>query len=131
MKTYDTDSRRAVADFLRDHADEQYTAEDVAAALRDKAGKSTVYRLLSRLCEEGEIRRLAKEGERASVYQAIPDARCLGHLHMKCVECGHLVHLDESESRRIAAIADARAFTLDTKRTMIYGLCEKCAGGAK
>ena len=130
MKTYDTDSRRAVTDFLRTNADTQFTADELASALADKAGKSTVYRLLSRLCDEGEIRRLSRDGERAAVYQAIPDDKCLGHLHMKCVECGLLVHLDEAESRRVAAIADSRRFTLDTKRTMIYGLCEKCAGGA-
>lgn len=129
MKTYETESRRAVCEFLRENSDKQYTAEEVASVLSEHAGKSTVYRLLSRLCEEGAIRRLSREGERSAVYQAIPDDKCLGHLHMKCVECGRLVHLNEAETRRIAGVAVGRGFALDTKRTMVYGLCGDCAGG--
>ena len=126
MRSYDTKARSALSDYLRTHAERQFTAEELAEAMTQTAGKSTVYRLLTRLCEDGEIRRLPRDGSRGAFYQAIPDDKCLGHLHLKCTDCGRLVHLGEAESRRIAAIVLESDFTLDTKMTMIYGKCEEC-----
>lgn len=131
MKTYKTDARRALIDFMKNNAQKQFTADEIAAALAEHAGKSTVYRLLSRLCDEGELRRLPRTVERGAFYQAIPDDKCLGHLHMKCIGCGLLVHLGEDESRRILALAHCRDFTVDTKKTMIYGRCGSCEGGIR
>lgn len=129
MKKYDTGARRALTEFMKDNAGRQFTADEIAGQLSDAAGKSTVYRLLSRLCDEGELRRLPRDGGRGTVYQAIPDDKCLGHLHMKCLGCGLLVHLSDSESKRILALAHCRDFSVDTKKTMIYGLCAACEGG--
>lgn len=126
MKSYDTKARAALSEYLRSHDKEQFTAQELAEIMSGIAGKSTVYRLLIKLCEDGEIRRLPREGERGSYYQALPDDRCLGHLHLKCTECGYLVHLDESASRRIFAIALANSFEIDKKMTMLYGRCDKC-----
>lgn len=131
MKTYETASRRALIDFMKNNSQKQFTADEIARELSAFAGKSTVYRLLSKLCEEGELRRLPRTGERGTFYQAIPDDKCLGHLHMKCLGCGLLVHLGEDESRRILALAHCRDFTVDTKKTMIYGRCAACEGGSR
>ena len=126
MRSYDTKAKSALSEFLRTNADRQFTAEELAQKMSESAGKSTVYRLLSKMCDEGEIRRLPREGERGSYYQAIPDETCLGHLHLKCSRCGELVHLEDAESRRIGAIALENGFAIDTKLTMLYGLCAAC-----
>ena len=126
MRSYDTKAKNALTEYLRTHADRQFTAEQLAGTMEGTAGKSTVYRLLARLCEDGEIRRLPRDGARGAFYQAIPDDKCLGHLHLKCTDCGRLVHLGEAQSRRVMAIAEENDFTLDTKMTMIYGKCESC-----
>lgn len=128
MKSYDTKARTALSEYLRSHDKEQFTAKELAEIMSPVAGKSTVYRILTKLCEDGNIRRLARGEERVSYYQALPDDRCLGHLHLKCTECGYLVHLDEAASRRIFGIALANSFEIDTKMTMLYGRCEKCRG---
>lgn len=131
MKKYETASRKALLKFMKSNSAEQFTADEIALRLEGLAGKSTVYRLLARLCDEGEIRRLPRTGERVTFYQAIPDDKCLGHLHMKCSSCGLLVHLGEEESRRIMALAHCRNFTVDTKKTMIYGFCKTCEVNAR
>ena len=92
--------------------------------------KSTVYRLIARLCDEGEIRRIPRGGERGAYYQAMTGEPCLRHLHLKCLSCGLLIHLDENESRRIASVALGRNFTVDGKKTMLFGYCGSCADGA-
>ena len=126
MRSYDTKAKSALSEFLRTNADRQFTAEELADIMSKSAGKSTVYRLLAKLCEDGEIRRLPREGERGSYYQAIPDETCLGHLHLKCSRCGKLVHLEDEESRRIFAMALENGFIIDTKLTMLYGICGDC-----
>lgn len=62
MKKYDTGARRALTEFMKDNAGRQFTADEIAEQLSAAAGKSTVYRLLSRLCDEGELRRLPRDG---------------------------------------------------------------------
>ena len=130
MKTYDTEARRALCEFMKNNAERQFTAEELCAAVSHSAGKSTVYRLIARLCDEGEIRRIPRGGERGAYYQAMTGAPCLRHLHLKCLSCGLLIHLDENESRRIASVALGRNFTVDGKKTMLFGYCGSCADGA-
>lgn len=72
----------------------------------------------------------ARAGERGAYYQAMTGAPCLRHLHLKCLSCGLLIHLDENESRRIASVALGRNFTVDGKKTMLFGYCGSCADGA-
>ena len=64
MKTYDTEARRTLCEFMKNNAERQFTAEELCAAVSHSAGKSTVYRLIARLCDEGEIRRIPRGGER-------------------------------------------------------------------
>ena len=56
--SYHTQQRCALLAFLSAHADEQFTVEQLLAAMGDEApGRSTVYRALDRLVEEGTVRR--------------------------------------------------------------------------
>ncbi|MFR0796672.1 MAG: transcriptional repressor [Oscillospiraceae bacterium] len=60
--SYHTQQRRALLAFLSAHADEQFTVEQLLAAMGNEApGRSTVYRALDRLVEEGTVRRFAPE----------------------------------------------------------------------
>ena len=55
--SYHTQQRCALLAFLSAHADEQFTVEQLLAAMGDEApGRSTVYRALDRLVEEGTVR---------------------------------------------------------------------------
>ena len=50
--SYHTQQRCALLAFLSAHADEQFTVEQLLAAMGDEApGRSTVYRALDRLVE--------------------------------------------------------------------------------
>ena len=55
---YKTSQREILLGFFRAHPDEEFSTEDVTCALAGEAiGKSTVYRLISKLCEDGDILR--------------------------------------------------------------------------
>mgnify|MGYP000812313517 CR=1 FL=1 len=70
--SYHTQQRCALLAFLSAHADEQFTVEQLLAAMGDEApGRSTVYRALDRLVEEGTVRRFAPESGGSAAYQAM------------------------------------------------------------
>ena len=97
--TYQTRQRRAVLEFLAQHAERQFTVDELLAAMGAAApGRSTAYRLLDRLAEEGAVRRFLPEGTHTAAYQATATGHCDAHLHLKCVTCGKLIHLDETIS---------------------------------
>ena len=90
--SYHTQQRCALLAFLSAHADEQFTVEQLLAAMGDEApGRSTVYRALDRLVEEGTVRRFAPESGGSAAYQAMDPGHCDAHLHLKCVGCGRLI----------------------------------------
>jgi Fur family ferric uptake transcriptional regulator len=100
--SYHTQQRCALLAFLSAHADEQFTVEQLLAAMGDEApGRSTVYRALDRHCD--------------------------AHLHLKCVDCGRLIHLDEDVSDALQSdLLRAAGFTVDGRSTTIYGTCAAC-----
>ena len=87
--SYHTQQRCALLAFLSAHADEQFTVEQLLAAMGDEApGRSTVYRALDRLVEEGTVRRFAPESGGSAAYQAMDPGHCDAHLHLKCDPSG-------------------------------------------
>ena len=75
--SYHTQQRCALLAFLSAHADEQFTVEQLLAAMGDEApGRSTVYRALDRLVEEGTVRRFAPESGGSAAYQAMDPGHC-------------------------------------------------------
>ena len=47
--------------------------------------------------------------------------------HCKCEKCGRLIHLKCEELSGIAGhLYSEHHFSLDPKRTVFYGICEKC-----
>ena len=53
---------------------------------------------------------------------------CHDHFHMKCLKCGRLFHLECDHLKDIAAhISKMHDFTIDSSRTVFYGICGECA----
>ncbi len=124
---YQTRQKEAVAAYFRQRPEDCLTADELYAALGADVGMTTVYRAVSRLCEEGVLRRYAPQSAGgAALYQLNP---CLeSHMHIRCVACGKLTHLHCDEVHAFAAHLEQRhGFALDEGRTVLYGLCEDCA----
>lgn len=132
MKTYNTSQRQSIVDYLKNNQEGQYTIEQIAEALTSgdeshKIGKSTVYRLINRMVEEGIVRRTVKGNSRQFLYQYAAAKGCSSHLHMKCRECGKILHMDDEQSKRLMELLhESRQFELDIKETLLLGKCEKC-----
>ena len=130
MKSYNTNQKKLIVDFLKNNAEKQYTIEELAENITSKdakIGKSTIYRLINKMVEEGSVRRTVKGNSRQFLYQYADIEECRFHLHMKCRECGKLFHMDDEKSKKLMdMLHDGNGFDLDMRETLLMGTCEKC-----
>ena len=103
------------------------SAEEIFKAVSPDIGKSTVYRLLGELSSDGSVNKFAKENGRGVLYQFSHGNNCSSHLHMKCLKCDKVYHMDEEESERILkTIKDGSDFSVSESNTVLFGVCREC-----
>ncbi len=134
--TYNTEKRAEILEFFSNGGGQAYSAEDICSAiLTDGRGKSTVYRLLSKLVDQGILLRISDGKTRHITYQCVHTGTCSEHLHLKCKGCGRLIHLDEETSHSLGvSIFKTKGFKID-EGALLYGRCQRCeysrGGGEK
>ena len=128
---YTTGKKEKILSLLADGSERTYTLEHICELVLDgESGRSTVYRIVSELVADGRLRRISDGMTRHCTYQYIGDGGCHGHLHLKCKECGRLIHLDEELSHELeTSVLTAGGFAID-KSSLLFGRCLECAGGA-
>lgn len=132
MAEYATEQKRMLLNFLKQHCESGYTIEELIGEMRLSygeaiPGKSTVYRLMTRLVEEGTVKRFVKGHSRSFVYQIVAGEHCHSHLHLKCVGCGKLIHLDDRLSEELLSkVRVSSDFTVDEEETVLFGACADC-----
>lgn len=128
---YRTKQRELILNYFIENKGRHVTAEEVVGHLREQGtnvGKSTVYRYLEKLVEQGIVRRFFIEEGYGACYQYMgEDKQCHEHFHLKCVSCGVLFHIQcafliEAEKH----ILNDHDFIIDNTKTVLYGLCDKC-----
>lgn len=129
---YVTEQKRILQKILEDNCDQAYTVDElldkmVEACGEHAPGKSTVYRLITHLVEEGTVKRFIKDNSRKSAYQIVLGEHCDCHLHLKCIECGKLIHLDEEISDKLlSTVKDTSDFSVSEEATVLFGKCGDC-----
>lgn len=128
-KYYQTKQQEAVLVLFQEERDGCFTVEEAHQRLNEAGmdiGKTTVYRAITRLWEKGVLRRYApQESADASRYQL--NACADNHLHVRCIVCGELAHLDcEEVSEFCKHITRHHGFALDESQTVLYGRCQNC-----
>ena len=133
MKGYQTEQKKLLLAYLSSHADRSFTLDELAAVMTAcGVGKSTVYRLVARLSDEGAVRRYAREEGRGYTYQYLERQECHSHLHLRCSICGRVIHLSEDISRIFAkTLLESNQFQLDDGRTRLFGRCDACHNAGK
>lgn len=126
--SYNTTQRKAVINFLSDNENKQFTIEEIVTEL-DKTcsapGKSSVYRIVAALVENGIVKRFAN-GKRF-LYQIIRCEEHAPHIHLKCTVCGKIFHLDKNISDTLNSLIKTTAnFNVSDEQTVIFGVCSEC-----
>lgn len=130
-KGYKTKQRSRILEFLIENKERHVRVEEVTDWLREhggSVGKSTVYRYLDKLVEQGEVRRYhLAEGMGACYQYGGGQEACHCHYHMKCTGCGRLFHVEcEQLGGLTAHIEKDHDFVIDLSKTVFYGLCSSC-----
>ncbi|MBO5203852.1 MAG: transcriptional repressor [Clostridia bacterium] len=132
MAEYVTEQKKILKKLLEENCDSAYTIEELIDKMRINAdghvpGKSTVYRLMTKLVAEGTVKRFVRGNSRKFAYQIVMGEHCDCHLHLKCMGCGRLIHLDESVSDelldKVKSISD---FSINEEATVLFGSCADC-----
>ena len=137
MAQYVTEQKTLLLDFLKKNSEMSYTIDELMIKMSEQGienipGKSTLYRLMNRLCDEGKVKRFVREGERSLAYQAFLGEHCSTHLHMKCVGCGKLLHLGhELSDELLDKIRSVSDFSVSESETVLFGSCADCRFGGK
>lgn len=128
--SYQTRQQEAVTGLFENRQAQCLTADEAYRLLVESGmdvGKTTVYRAITKLCDQGILRRYAPQSSSdAARYQYNPCRE--SHLHIRCSSCGAMEHLHCGDVEAFAAhIRAHHGFVLDEGRTMLCGLCESCA----
>ena len=138
MAHYATEQKKILMDFLRAHREEAFSVEAIVEGMRAEHGTgivpatSTVYRLVTKLVDEGEVRRFVKGHSRQFLYQIVDREHCHSHLHLRCIDCGKLIHLSEQVSDELLdAIRATSNFSVNEAETVLVGACSDCSRAKK
>ena len=136
MAEYNTEQKKLLLDFLEKNHDSAYTIEEITNELKSRGatvGKSTVYRLMTRLVEEKRVKRQLSDSSRKAIYRITLDSHCHNHLHLQCIKCGRVLHLDEEVSDRLLdTVKQINDFSVSEEDTVLMGKCADCKlGGNK
>ena len=95
---YKTKQKDCLLNVLKEHKDSILSCDDIYMLLvkeNKKIGIATLYRQLEKLVESGVIRKYKAEFTNKYLYQYIDkECQCEDHLHMICLKCNKLFHLD-------------------------------------
>ena len=126
------DPAARILDYLINNQQHAVSASNILEHLEQEGASpnpTTVYRYLDKLAGEQKIMKyVADKGEKA-VFQYVDEGQhCREHLHLKCVRCGRIQHLDCHFMTEVRAhlMAD-HGFTLQCEGSVLYGLCRTCA----
>ena len=134
MSSYHTEQKKLLIEYLTRHKDNSLTIDEITEGMQASAtdgvcppGKSTVYRLINKLLEDGKVKKFSRAGTRQAAYQLVEGSRCACHLHLKCTECGRLFHMKERLSDElISRISADQSFLVSQAETVLYGVCRFC-----
>ena len=82
---------------------------------------------LMKLVAEGKVMKYQQEDGKKAVFQYVEEHQCQNHLHMQCVKCGRMIHLNCGFMDEISDhMLEHHHFRLQCQNSILYGMCETC-----
>ena len=129
---YKTRQRGAILKYIVSLKDAHVTAAQIVEHFEEEKipiGRTTIYRSLDKLVEDGILRRYVTDGISGACYQHVESVEsCNIHMHLKCENCGELQHLNCEALEDIQQhFMDKHSFQVNAMKTVLYGKCGKCS----
>lgn len=130
-REYKTRISQAIEAFAAGKKDMGFCVADVSAYLDAKginANTTTVYRNLDRMVTQDKLIKYQGTDGSSSMYRmGKTDHSCHEHLHMQCMKCGRVIHIDRDTMNHIAkGVQERYGFMIDCDRSSICGICKDC-----
>lgn len=127
--TYMTRQQREVLQCIESCTDGASAAQltDLLHTRGSRVGLTTVYRHLEKLERQGLVHKVVTDqGARFQFCRSNHAGKdCF---LLKCESCGAMVHLDCSHLGELYRhLAQKHHFLINARRTLFYGLCQRCA----
>ena len=128
---YNTAARSRILGFLKENKDRTVNANDILNCLNNQGNDvniTTIYRYLDKLTESGEVMKYIAENGTRAVFQYVGEKQhCEEHLHLQCVRCGAILHLDCGFMDEISEhVMNEHGFRIQCRNSIIYGECSRC-----
>ncbi|HHU23775.1 MAG: transcriptional repressor [Bacilli bacterium] len=128
-RNYHTKQRSIILDLLKANQDRHLTAEEMLELFNQNqtpVSKATLYRYLDMLVSQNAVRKFIIDNQPSAGYQYIEEGDyCHEHFHLKCLECGVLLHVECDEFDQY--IKEKYQFIIDQSKIIIYGTCHECS----
>jgi len=131
---YATVNRKKILDFLKENHNRTLAVADIDAHLKacdSEVNITTIYRYLDKLEKEGTVMKYVAEKGSQATYQYVEQGHnCEDHLHLQCVKCGHVIHLECHFMHEILEhVEKEHGFVMQCKNSIVYGTCKDCING--
>lgn len=130
---YQTKHRDELLAYLESTAGEHITVSGLCDHFKSVGrpiGTTTVYRHLERLVDQGLVAKYVIDQSSPACFEYVGEASrgdgaCC---HCKCEICGKVEHMHCDEIPNMQRhVREHHGFTIDTARTVFYGVCGECA----
>lgn len=135
--SYNTKSRQAILQCLKDNEGKHLTVENLAEMLSiqgEKPSITTIYRTLEIFVKNGDVNKFVFDNDKSAYYEFIPDSsKSVRHgkeeyVHLKCFRCGKIDHLRCNLISELAShVKEKHSFSVDNSKTIFYGKCSDCS----
>ena len=130
--SYNTKQREAVFEYIVSLGNTHVTAAQIVSHFEAEelsVGRTTIYRHIDKLTQDGKLRKYNVDGIVGACYQYITDnGEQQKKLLLKCEDCGELIHLECDELDEIHRhIYLDHTFKVNIAKTVFYGKCGACA----
>ena len=129
--SYNTKQKNAIIQYVENMKDKHFTVDSLFELLTKNSitvGRTTVYRCLEQLSQQGILRKYSAAAGESACYQYVGNqSHCHEHFHLKCEKCGSLIHMECEQMHSFSEhIKGHHGFSVNPFKTVIYGTCEVC-----
>ena len=125
-ETYKTRQKELVLDVIKNFKND-FTIKEIYEKLNQNVGLTTIYRIVSKLVEEGKIKK-SIDYNNVVHYQYLDECQCDNHFYLKCDKCGSITHVDcDCINDFTNHVLKNHSFKVDNVNIIIKGICKKCS----
>jgi len=122
-KTRNTKKQNLVKEILS-NTEVTMSAEDIMNVMPIKVNKTTIYRILDRFIEKGEVHFVT--GKNGKTYYALCNScgsshNIHNHVHFECQSCHEVKCLPQA-----VTIPNLEGFDIQETQFLVIGICNKC-----